>query len=114
MNPTDAPNTTPGASTARETRKLAKLRQKVRSWWDSMPQDTRRAHYIGAQITRDVGAPLATLSPALTALGWRSQQMRISGKRVRVWIAPGTPIFKRPIGRPLVIKLALEGFYDRT
>ena len=112
MTPTDTPDTGLRAGSARDARQLAKLLHKVSVWWDSMPQDTRRAHYIGAHIAGAVGTPLATLSPALAALGWRSQQMRLAGRRVNVWVAPGTPIIRRPLGRPLVIKLALEGFYD--
>ena len=83
MTLTNTPDAGLGVGSACDARQLAKLRRKVLIWWDSMPQGTRRAHYLGAHIARAVGTPLTTLSPALAALGWRSQQMRLAGQRVR-------------------------------
>ena len=44
MNAADTPNAAPVAKSARDARQLAKMLHKVRSWWDSMPQDARPAH----------------------------------------------------------------------
>lgn len=105
------PNTISPASPApaRAARKLAKLQRKVLAWWDSVPADARRTHYLGAQLARGVGIPVATLGPALKSLGWRREQVRLAGEQVGVWCSPGAPSIKRPRGRPPVPQLAPGG-----
>lgn len=92
--------TTPNPASARTARRMAKLRRKVLYWWNTMPAETRRTHYLAAQITSAIGTPTTVLGPALRALGWRREQVRLQGRQVVVWIAPGAPSIKRAIGRP--------------
>jgi len=74
-----------------------------------MPPATRRTHYLAAQITRAVGIPTTSLGPALRALGWRREQVRLNGRQVGVWSAPGAPSIKRAVGRPSQFQLAQGG-----
>ncbi len=85
---------------ARAARRLAKLQRKVLAWWESVPADARRSHYLGAEITTGVRVSTVLLGPALNALGWRREQVRLNGRQVGVWVPPGAPSMKRPVGRP--------------
>jgi len=96
--------------TARSARKLAKLQRRVLQWWQSLPADGRRAHFLGAQLAPLVGIPAASLGPVLRSLGWRREQVRLAGEQIGVWIAPGARSIKRPRGRPRTPRLATCNF----
>ena len=108
MKPASPASGAPGAPSARAARRLAKLQRLVRQWWISLPLEARRSHYLAPQIASAVGIPTTTLGPALRALGWRREQVRLAGEQVGIWIAPGAPGIKRPRGRPPVSQPALE------
>ena len=112
MMRSDTPEITPNPASTRAARRMAKLRRKVLRWWNTAPAETRRTHYLPAQITAAVGVPTTTLGPALRALGWRSEQLRLAGRQVAVWIAPGAASIKRPIGRPPIFHYALEATHE--
>lgn len=99
----------PLPQSARAARRLAKLQRKVQLWWDTLPCESRRGHYLGTQLARSTGIPVAQLGPVLRSLGWRREQVRLAGEQVGVWIAPGSPSIKRPRGRPPVSQSAIGG-----
>src|SRR5580765_4014395 len=91
------------------TRRLLRVQRKVCKWWEALPAEARRSHYLGAQLRAATGVPGTSLGPALRALGWRREQVRINGKQVGVWVAPGAVSIKRPIGRPRSSTASMEG-----
>lgn len=106
MNRKSSPASAP-KQPARATRRLAKHQRMVRAWWESVPADSRRSHYLGTEITAGVGASTVRLGPALQSLGWRREQVRLDGRQVGVWVAPGAPSIKRPVGRPSYSQLCI-------
>jgi hypothetical protein len=97
------------AVSARCARRIAKHERKVLAWWACVPADARRTHYLGADIAAGVGVAMVLLGPALKALGWRREQVRLDGAQVGVWVPPGAPSIKRPLGRPSFSQLCSGG-----
>ncbi len=102
---TELEELTKGAATApnqsaRAARRLAKQQRRVLAWWELVPAGARRSHYLGSEITAGVRVSTVLLGPALNALGWRREQVRLNGRQVGVWVPPGAPSMKRPVGRP--------------
>jgi hypothetical protein len=92
--------------TARAARRLLKMQRKVSAWWHPLPTEARAAYYTGAQVAAAVGQPITALGPALGALGWRRELVRIDTEQVGLWLPPGAPSIKRPVGRPSLAQLA--------
>jgi hypothetical protein len=97
------------AASARSARRIAKHEHKVLAWWAFVPADARRPHYLGADIADGVGVAMVLLGPALKALGWRREQVRLQGAQIGLWVPPGAPSIKRPVGRPSFSQLCSGG-----
>ena len=93
------------AGTARAGRRVTKMQRKVSAWWETLASEARRAHYTGAQIADAVGLPITSLGPGLLALGWRREVVRLNVDQVGLWLPPGAPSIKRPVGRPSIAQL---------
>ena len=112
IDPTERPSVPQLKSSARAARRLTKLQRKVLIWWDGVPQETRRGYYLGHEISAAVAVAAVALGPALRSLGWRREQVRLQGQQVGVWVAPGAPSVKRPIGRPSYSQLVQGEQHD--
>ncbi|WP_157991553.1 hypothetical protein [Caldimonas tepidiphila] len=84
----------------RERRKAERLRRKVLRWWNEIPVAKRLPYYVGDAIASAAGEAITTLGPALRELGWHSEQVRLAGGRVSVWVPPESNFVKRSVGRP--------------
>lgn len=93
------------AGSARAARRSLKMQRKVSAWWATLAPDARRAHYTGAQLAQLVGQPVTLLGPGLLALGWRREIVRINVDQTALWLPPGAPSIKRPVGRPSFAQL---------
>lgn len=101
----DAPNMCAPLGTARAGRRTTKMQRKVSAWWETLAPEARCAHYTGAQIADAVGLPITSLGPGLLALGWRREVVRLNVDQVGLWLPPGAPSIKRPVGRPPIAQL---------
>lgn len=86
-------------TTKRVVRRITARQKVVMSWWTSLPAP--RPDYITAfALTRALKSPMRRMGAALHALGWRRLVRRVHGRKVTLWLPPGSPITKRPRGRP--------------
>lgn len=86
---------------ARELRRVAKVRELIDRWWLALPQDQRPDYLRGWKLEQAVGYPIEQLAPALKELGWQRVQFREHlGEPRGYWVAPGRPSPVRPLGRP--------------
>lgn len=86
-------------STARARRRLARRMSTVTTWWASLPHPKPQA-LTPATLHRLTGLDLQRLAPALRALGWTRILRRVNGTPATLWVPPGYPVPRRPIGRP--------------
>lgn len=100
-----APQRCKTTSSARAGRRSLKMQRKVSAWWATVGPNARRAHYTGAQLTELVGQPITSMGPGLLALGWRREVVRLNVDQVALWLPPGAPSIKRPVGRPSFAQL---------
>ena len=83
----------------RTARRIAARQKTVASWWDTLPAP--RPDYITAfALSLGLERPMRRMSAALRGLGWRCMVRRVRGRKVTLWLPPGSPITKRPRGRP--------------
>ena len=54
-------------------------------------------------LQRISGIDMQRLAPALHALGWQRILRRVHGKPTTLWLPPGSPVTRRPRGRPRLI-----------
>jgi len=101
----DSPTRSPHEASAAERRRIDKLRRKVLTWWDALPDAQREPRYHLAQLAKSTGLPVTTLGPVLRGLGWTREEVRLSGVQHAVWIPPGQPSQKKPAGRPRLIPI---------
>lgn len=83
--------------TARQLRQLKRNVFAVSKWWAHLP-DTKPVWFRPTTLTQSLHRPMALLAPALRALGWTRIIRRIHGKPSTLWLPPGSPIKRRPVG----------------
>ena len=83
----------------RAARRIATRQKTVASWWNTLPAP--RPDYITAfALSLALRHPMRRMGAALHGLGWRRIVRRVHGRKVTLWLPPGSPITKRPRGRP--------------
>lgn len=85
--------------TARARRRLARRMSTVATWWASLPYPKPTA-LTPTTLQRITGIDMQRLAPALHALGWQRILRRVHGKPTTLWLPPGSPVTRRPRGRP--------------
>lgn len=77
----------------------ARLRARIRSWWDSVPQDNRKAEYPMDFFVEKFGASSSRIGAALRQLHWTRLAQRMTEEgNIRRWVPPGAPAdARRPI-----------------
>lgn len=85
--------------TARARRRLARRMSTVATWWASLPYPKPTA-LTPTTLQRISGIDMQRLAPALHALGWQRILRRVHGKPTTLWLPPGSPVTRRPRGRP--------------
>lgn len=88
--------------TARARRRLARRMSTVATWWASLPYPKPTA-LTPTTLQRISGIDMQRLAPALHALGWQRILRRVHGKPTTLWLPPGSPVTRRPRGRPRLI-----------
>ncbi len=86
--------------TGRVRRNRARLMTRITLWWSQLPLDAKPNALTPAMLAHLFNATLQRLAPALRALGWTRLLRRIHGKPTTIWIPPGSPVTRRPRGRP--------------
>lgn len=85
--------------TARARRRLARRMSTVATWWASLPYPKPTA-LTPTTLQRITGIDMQRLAPALRALGWQRILRRVCGKPTTLWLPLGSPVTRRPLGRP--------------
>lgn len=86
-------------TTAKFRRTLARRMAQFTTWWASLPHP-KPPCLTPATLHRVTGIDLQRLAPALRALGWQRILRRVNGKPTTLWLPPGSPVTRRPRGRP--------------
>lgn len=90
---------TPRRTARRTARRLTERQRAITSWWHGLPEP--RPDYITSfALALALGRPVRRVAGALRAMGWRCLVRRVHGRKVTLWLPPGSPITKRPRGRP--------------
>lgn len=91
--------TKPRKQSARTRRARARTMTRVTLWWTGQPAPKPQA--LTPHTLRTVfSTPMECLGPALHALGWIRILRRVNGKPTTLWLPPGSPVKRRPVGRP--------------
>jgi len=84
---------------ARTLRTRARLIAKASKWWAALPYP-RPTALTPNTLQNVTGTDMQRLAPALRALGWLRILRRVNGTPTTLWLPPGSPIKRRPVGRP--------------
>lgn len=86
-------------TTAKQRRVLARQTVLAAAWWEALP--TPKPPCLTPRTLETItGIRMLRLAPALRALGWQRILRRVNGKTTTLWLPPGSPITRRPRGRP--------------
>lgn len=83
----------------KQRRILARQTMLTAAWWEALP--TPKPPCLTPRTLETVtGTGMRRLAPALRALGWVRILRRVNGTTKTLWLPPGSPITRRPRGRP--------------
>ena len=86
-------------TTAKQRRILARQTMLTAAWWEALPTPKPPCLTPGT-LEIVTGTRMRRLAPALRALGWQRIMRRVNGTPKTLWLPPGSPITRRPRGRP--------------
>lgn len=86
-------------TTAKQRRILARQTMLTAAWWQTLPTPKPPCLTPGT-LEIVTGTRMRRLAPALRALGWQRITRRVNGTPRTLWLPPGSPITRRPRGRP--------------
>lgn len=98
-------------ATAKQRRTLERRKARVAERWAALP-DPKPTALTPGTLESLMGLDMLRLAPALHALGWTRLLRRVNGRPVTLWLPPGSPVSRRPVGRPSVAALVLSAFDD--
>ncbi len=74
---------------------------RIGPWWRGLPLP-KPAYFRPRELELALNVPITVLARPLRVLGWRSIVRSFDGMQQTVWLPPGSPIQKRPPGRPRI------------
>lgn len=86
--------------TGRVRRARARLMTRTTLWWSQLPPSAKPNALTPRTLQTIIGTDMQRLAPALRALCWTRLMRRIHGKPTTIWLPPGSPVQRRPRGRP--------------